>query len=152
MIRIDDDAWPLVRVSIGPDNLDTAAAQLAAFGRLCSAEPRVIAVIIPGVQDRALANLDRLMHWVRKFELQLMPHTQRLAWVIEDLPVRGTVSAMLRMQDDHAFGCLTGVFASAEAAVRWLRGGPGPTTTGPTPGSPAGAAAPAHGDVRRACP
>jgi hypothetical protein len=120
MIRIDDYAWPLVLVTIGPDNLDTAAAQLHAFGRLCSAEPRVIALVIPGVHDQSLGNLDRLLHWVRKFELQLMPHTIRLAWVVEDEAVRATVSALLRVQDDHAFGCPTGTFASTDDAVEWL--------------------------------
>jgi hypothetical protein len=120
MIRIDDYAWPLVIVTTGPDNLDAAAAQLHAFGRLCSADPRVIALVIPGAQEQALANLDRLLHWVRKFELQLMPHTIRLAWVVENAEVRATVSALLKVQDDHAFGCPTTTFASLDDAVMWL--------------------------------
>jgi hypothetical protein len=120
MIRIDDYAWPLVLVSIGPDNLDTAAAQLSAFCRLCTAEPRVIAISVPGNAEGSLENLDRLLHWVKKFELQLMPHTMRLAWVVTDAAVRATVSALLRLQDDHAFGCPTSTFQSSDDAVEWL--------------------------------
>lgn len=120
MIRVNDTEWPLLVLSIGPDNLDVAAAQLPVFSRLCLAEPRAITAVVHGRGTRAVASLDLLVGWIRQFELVITAHARGIAWAIEDETLRAVVSALLRVQDDFAFGCASRVFGTAAQARLWL--------------------------------
>jgi hypothetical protein len=120
MIRVNDTVWPVLILSVGPDSLDVAASQLPAFSRLCLPEPRVIAAIVHGQGQRAVASLDRLVAWIRQFELLLTTNARGIAWTIEDDTLRSTVGALLRLQDHFAFGCPSHTFPTPRLALQWL--------------------------------
>jgi hypothetical protein len=120
MIRVNDSDWPVLVLSVGPDSLDVAASQLPAFSRLCLPEPRVIAAIVHGHGQRAVASLDRLVAWIRQFELLLTTNARGIAWTIEDDTLRSTVGALLRVQDHFVFGCPSHTFPTPRLALQWL--------------------------------
>ena len=120
MIRVNDTDWPMLLLSVGPDSLDVAASQLPAFSRLCLPEPRVIAAIVHGQGLRAVTSLDRLVAWIRQFELVLTTNARGIAWTIEDDTLRSTVGALLRVQDHFVFGCPSHTFPTPRLALQWL--------------------------------
>jgi hypothetical protein len=120
MIRVNDTDWPVLVLSVGPDSLDVAASQLPAFSRLCLPEPRVIAAIVHGQGLRAVASLERLVAWIRQFELVLTTNARGIAWTIEDDTLRSTVGALLRVQDHFVFGCPSHTFPTPRLAMQWL--------------------------------
>ena len=120
MIRVNDTDWPVLILSVGPDSLDVAASQLPVFSRLCLPEPRVIAATVHGHGQRAVASLDRLIGWMRQFELLLTTNARGIAWTIEDDTLRSTVGALLRLQDHFVFGCPSHTFPTPRLALQWL--------------------------------
>ncbi len=96
------------------------STQRVARVRWHSPEPRLVALVVPGLGREAVDAHDMLVRWLKRHVSMSTPLTGA-AWVIPDAGVRTMVRTLIDVYGGRAFGAPSNAFSTVSDAMRWLR-------------------------------
>lgn len=121
MILVEATFWPLVVVGAVPGEResDEIVAALEESELLSGRDVR-LAVVIAGDRAHAAMAEEEVLTWLSRHRERLSRCASRVAWIVEDEPMRQSAERWLSLIGDRLFRGEVATFRSVRPAVSWL--------------------------------
>lgn len=121
MILVEATFWPLVVIGAvpGQDRTDEIVAALEESELLSGRDVR-LAVVIAGDHTHAALAEEEVLTWLGRHRDRLARCASRVAWIVEDEPMRQSAERWLSLVGDRLFRGEVATFRSVRPAVSWL--------------------------------
>jgi hypothetical protein len=126
VIVVEGTLWPVVVLGAVDAPVAPRDALIVTEELLDMSDALAIGVVVAGTGDLGVRAQHAALAWLEGHEELLMSRALRLAWIIEDAPIRACTNAWLRCMGQTLFTVQSATFHTLQTALPWLLETPWP--------------------------